>query len=506
MKEHIEVLQFLCGLTRETQALTDLVCDRLATKYSQLGFRSSGYDTQNVFIEETPEIELSLYECELLIHSLYKEVTHSETDLFHNKHINSLASRHKFLFVPSRFYIFRHTVENYAEFHFQANEAMKSDLVGEYAIVTCDQSDFIEKLRIIQKIGKYQKISASHIVMQDVQQNNDAKGVTTLMSQAFEISKSVKIVLIERCTLPDFVYNFISRQLFGSEKLELLYLKGTNESPIHIPLELGRALATMTSLRGLFLEECKIDPGVYKCIVQQLPSCVKIEVLSLHGSEGIPVELGESVRKLKSLRKIKVSCCAMTPAVSKTLLCGLSHSPCFERLIVSNNSLAGCVRNQFGRDHNPGFLALKKIRMRNARLKREDLKALSQAVLAGKIPNLKSLNLSRNVLTDCVADLLRHEIPSLRMMGMVGARLSPTDIQTLCQVVKAGKLPKLSLLNLRDNNLCKMEENVEMLVQSCVLTYKTNELKLNFTDNNLSQNCVRRIKSACQATNVILKL
>ncbi len=60
-------------------------------------------------------------------------------------------------------------------------------------------------------------------------------------------------------------------------------------------------------------------------------------------------------------------------------------------------------------------------------------------------------------------DLFKH-VPSVEKLYLADAQLSKSDIQSLTKTIKAGKLPQLKYLNISYNDLGHMEREVEALI------------------------------------------
>ena len=124
------------------------------------------------------------------------------------------------------------------------------------------------------------------------------------------------------------------------------------------------------------------------------------------------------------------------------------------------------------------------------------------------LPQLKCLLLSRNKLTNCVGHLF-HVRPlyttKLERLWMQQTELNESDLKSLAMAVSNNMMPNLTSLDLSQNNLCTMQQEVESLVQACAQK-ATIPLHIHLTDNNLSHEFIRRIKSICDGSRVVLSL
>ncbi len=145
--------------------------------------------------------------------------------------------------------------------------------------------------------------------------------------------------------------------------------------------------------------------------------------------------------------------------------------PELKELALGKNNLTGCLKDLFGGPHHPRFPSLEKLVLSDTHLSRDDVGSLSEAVRAGKLPELKELDLSENTLTGCLKDLFggpdHPGFPSLEKLFLNNNHLNQEEVESLSEAVWGGKLPHLKDLNLRHNNLSRMEREVEALMAAC---------------------------------------
>ena len=206
-----------------------------------------------------------------------------------------------------------------------------------------------------------------------------------------------------------------------------------------------------------------------------------------------------------------------------------------ENLILSDNVLAGFM----GQLLSSNLLSLVELKLKNAELGGDDITDISKAVREGKLPNLETLQLSGNILTNHLGKLLDADYPSLKQLKINETELNKTDLEYLAEAISEGKLPKLCCFNqpddifeeskkadaqldgkdesvgwqpytpqklaklcLKGNNLSAMEAEVENLIRTCVPSCEYLELKL--SDKNLSDELCERIKIICQESKISL--
>ena len=205
------------------------------------------------------------------------------------------------------------------------------------------------------------------------------------------------------------------------------------------------------NIRYLRMTDCVLSPLMYKHIVQPLLGCNKLENLFLMGTVGLPEELGECIAEMTSLTKLDMSRCYMTQSMSRSITKGLSHCVKLETLNLHRNNLTDCLGNLFGRQ---GFPSLRSLSLTHTSLSRKELYSLFAALRNGKLPNLEFVELSNNILTGCLKDLLTGTtLPKLRHLGFDETKLRRDDITSIASAVQSGKCPQLKDLRLSGNKL-----------------------------------------------------
>ena len=116
---------------------------------------------------------------------------------------------------------------------------------------------------------------------------------------------------------------------------------------------------------------------------------------------------------------------------------------------LSGNALTDCLGELFKTDYPD----LETLLMDNTSLSYNDVKSLSEAVQHGALPKLNRLNLSDNKLTKHIHTLLSVKYPSLKALQISNAELSNDDVKSLSTAAREGRLPKLYYLDLSDNIL-----------------------------------------------------
>ena len=312
-----------------------------------------------------------------------------------------------------------------------------------------------------------------------------------------KLSENAKIIIIQNS--PPLVKH-VTPQLDYCKQLQVLGLTDTD-----VPGELGAALPVMKDLKNLYLEKCIIEPNLFKTIVEQLSVCEKLEMLSLRETLNVPIEIGKTLTKLTSLRFLDVFYCKMSGSVSEALIQGVTRCPKIEYLYPSGNILTGLLDNLLsGSIHHK----LCRLYVANTGLSESDFRSIAMAARANNLPNLKELSILGNTLTGLVGVLMggadHPGYTSLEVLGMDCISVSKDDMKCLSQAVVAGKLPRLQNLTLWRNNLHLMTEEVEHFVRSCVECYSKQRFALMLGLNQLTDTFVQQLKSIVQGTGIKL--
>ena len=135
---------------------------------------------------------------------------------------------------------------------------------------------------------------------------------------------------------------------------------------------------------------------------------------------------------------------------------------------------------------------------------RKEILGLSEIVASDKLPQLTSLNLSHNKLTDLMEVLLRVSYPQLQELYNVDTRLSKLDVNNLAHAVNLNHLPKLKRLDLRGNKPGGAEREWQHLVESLLSVHTEYKLELFLADTNISLARWETLESLCRETNVEL--
>ena len=143
-------------------------------------------------------------------------------------------------------------------------------------------------------------------------------------------------------------------------------------------------------------------------------------------------------------------------------------------------------------------------------LNEHDIKTLSDALRANKLPRLEHLDLSmNNEVAGRLSSLLNgtHHpgFPFLMYLDLMKIKLRGEDVLSIAEVVNDGLVPKLRILRLDNNDLSTMTEEVQSLVQSCISSYKKLEVIVQVFNTKLEETFVNELKSLCEGSVVLVK-
>ena len=142
--------------------------------------------------------------------------------------------------------------------------------------------------------------------------------------------------------------------------------------------------------------------------------------------------------------------------------------PQLKKLILRNNTLTGCLKDMLGGPDHPGFPHLENLKLARAHLNQVDVESMSEAIRDGKLPQLKKLILRNNTLTGCLKDMFggpdHPEFPSLELLHLLNTDLNQEDVESLGAAVGAGKLPQLKELDVSCITLTGLEHYIGKLI------------------------------------------
>ena len=162
--------------------------------------------------------------------------------------------------------------------------------------------------------------------------------------------------------------------------------------------------------------------------------------------------------------------------------------PNLELLNLSfNNFSGGYLGYLFGKSDIVLFRSLRKLDIRGTELNKSDLDILSQAIGEDKIPQLHELQISRiNSFTESLNGILDSISQHLVEIKLVNEGLGDADLKRLCSAITGKKFLKLKTLalscNTLTNHIGQMFCATDEVVLPCLLRLALIETALNKTD------------------------
>ena len=436
------MILFACGLTAEKHTILEFVYDTLK---------------QNFIRHDTKETRYFLS-------TLCKEVSEAvEINPFGNKHINYVTVSRRLDFVPSRFYVFH---SGYGQ-NLPIRQDIRRNAFGgiptaQCTIVAKSTDMFVRIMTVLRYIKQHQIvfIHALHLKNVEIRQPRMKKNGQ------------------QECSHNEVAELFLQIINFG------------------------------VNTRSVEIWGCKLSKTLFRHLARELQHCQRMEKLNIFFSNRIPKELGDSVAHMTILKELEIWSCKMKPDISNRVLRGLSQCLQLVKLNLINCTLTNCLAAFLCRDDHPGYKLLEKLELTDTGLSKSDVKALSTTLDNNKLPQLKELYLSENSLTGCLEDLLseRSQLHGLNLLWLCGTALCRADVRALAEAMKAGRLPHLSSLNLEKNNLVTMIEDTENLFGQCLARFADQCLMLDFENNNFLDEFRERMKSQCLGTCVHLEI
>ena len=204
------------------------------------------------------------------------------------------------------------------------------------------------------------------------------------------------------------------------------------------------------------------------------------------------------------LRTIELQNTLLGQSDLKSLSSALSQGllPRLTSLNLSGNVLA----DDLGDLLSSGRKSLQSLWLHNTELRSDDIRNLSYPFCTGKLSELQGLDLSGNVLTGCLRELLgdvdHPRFNSLEWLHMKNTHLNKDDVMHLTEAVRTSTLSKLWNLHLEENYLSSMEDELQILIATCVTSHKQRHLTVNLNDNGFSAAFRDKVESLYRGTHV----
>ena len=486
-----EVIKYACALTGNQQSLLEFVYT-LLTEYilKQINISNNMFDSEVSFLK-----------------SLMEEASDSSSiDPLHNQYMNYITQGDVKILVPSRLYVFGPAAHEHEKMDYvKENLPISQDMLQAECVMKLGSGDkenvehATEVLKILQHIKNTtgQQISIAHLDWKYISLSNEVN-IRQLAISTLKISQNLTSICMWTCKIPQSIYDHLVSQLQHCIKLKRLDLSECQS------VDIGKAIAASQSLSDVYLYDCVLSAEAYRYVANKLQKHKKMKQLHLNRTKGVPVEMANAVAEMKLLQVFRAKECAINKAAVVPLLESLSNCHELQEIRLGKNRLTGCMTHLFppGQSH-PGLPLLKSLWINGTYLSKKDVVALSDTLMANKLPQLQHLDLSYNFeISDTLVDLLNGTnhpgFPLLIYLDILNVNLTGRDLLSIAQAVEQGRLPKLRRLNLGRNNLLEKEDQVRILVQSCIRSYVKLEVIVHVFDTKLSETFVTELKSLCE--------
>ena len=274
----------------------------------------------------------------------------------------------------------------------------------------------------------------------------------------FNLSQNAQSISLLICKLPCEVLSHLLQQMSHCKQLRTLDLEDTTlgKAGLHL-VQAIRSWGDNPPLQILNLGFCALSDNVCADLLQYLSTCKHLTSLILSGntltgclSSFVP-DPHPGLPQLKTL--VLTNNTALNIDDLRHLLSIASKLPKLIYLDLSHYKLKGCLLS-FLPDPHPGLLNLKSLTLADDSFTKEDLHHL--LLTTHKLPKLKDLDLSYSILTGCLSSFLPDPhvvLPELNKLDLRGTGLNKKDLQHLFSIIERDKLPKLEQLYLSDNKL-----------------------------------------------------
>ena len=479
LKEHQDILRLTCGLMAHPEELIEQVCEFLSSHI------------HGNMLDEDREVDDRLLRCCYFIESLCKQLPQKEiTDTSHCKAVSFLAANVSFVFIPNRieecFVAFLQTPLEYNEI--------------ECAIVVNDADAFNEAVldKVREKVERNVKIViTSLLVIRNCKGESESVHMERLINSV-RLFKDPKIFVMQNCDFPPSVFSCITQQLERCNKMRFVCLNNVRHLTAVIAIALFKC--NVKNLESFQLEQSELVEGGWEDFVSIVACCQSLKYLSFARTKVVIRHFLIPIVKL--FDEVDFSNCSLSELEAKNVL---RQSRQLRVLSLAGNSLTNCFDGTFNNLFTMSPVSL----LQSMTLNETELSPKDFRVIGGSLREihrqLRRLFISFNTLTNCVASLIPDDEPlaNLEVLWMQRTSLTREDIRHLGRAVVSGSLPRLSSINLSNNDLFTMEGDLGNLVLACTAQYRTQRMTIYLKDNYLSEDFLSRIEAVCQGTNVV---
>ena len=492
-----EVIKYACALTGNKEGLLEFV-----------------YTLLIEYILKQTDISKHMFDSEAhFLKSMIKEVSNSTSIVpLHNKYINYITQGDIKIFIPSKLFIFGPATYKQDEVEYIKEQLSASqDMLHAECVMKLGSSDrghveyATEVLKILQYIkgATHQHISIAHLDWKNISLSNEVS-IRQLAFETLKISQNLTSICMWTCKLPPPIYDHIVSQLQRCDNLQRLDLSECHS------VDIGKAIAVSKSLSDLYLYDSVLSSDAYKYVANGLRKHHRMKRLHLNRTHGIPLEMADAIREMKSLQVFRAKQCKMSVAQAEQIMKSLANCYNLQKLHLGLNTLTGCIPHLFPRQSHPGFAFLKSLWINGVYLNKQDVEALSYAFRANKLPQLQLLDLSfNNELGGRINGLFHGEghpgFQNLTILNLQQIPLTGNDLVSIADTVKQGRIPKFRKLVLNKICLSAMEPQITMLVQNCISSYKKLNVPVQVFETDLSETFVSELQYICDGSVVNVK-
>ena len=174
---------------------------------------------------------------------------------------------------------------------------------------------------------------------------------------------------------------------------------------------------------------------------------------------------------------------------------------------MSENTLEGCIHHLV-KGSGLGLQSLEVLNLKDTQLADSDISALAALCKLGRLPKLTTFNLTGNVLTGAINDILSDcsltVFMHLETLMTEEAQLNGDDVKSLSNAVKEDRLPKLKSLCLGLHSDETDDMDVVEFIKTCV-KHAQHRMYINIK-GQLSHNSCELMASVCAISYVHLKV
>ena len=343
----------------------------------------------------------------------------------------------------------------------------KGDKYFTLKINVFDADELLYATELIKEIGPYQKLGGNKLLLKDMNLSQESEMEKI---SSFKHVRSVKIIK------------------------HLIPLKWK---------ELCEALLHPSQIEKIGEDASKKD------VIQNLCHCRKITTLNLSN-----INLSDCHQKFLSfemdnLKRLILKRTQLNTNDLVNLFQAISNNkfPDLIELNVSENTLDGCIHHLV-EGPGLGLQSLEVLNLKDTHMANSDISALGTLCKQGRFPKLTTFILTGNELTGAINDILSDSnhtgFTNLETLKIKESQLNGSDVKSLSNAVKEGRLPKLKslCLGLHSDEIYDMD--VEEFIKTCV-QHAQHEMYIRI-EGQLSDNSCELMASVCAESYVDLKV